>query len=46
MLTIIIALANVTTLAVNLYMLWTIRKFLIATAKKTIDKVEDQIKKI
>jgi hypothetical protein len=46
MMTTIIALANITTLIVNLYMLWTIRKFLIATAKKTIDKVEDQIKKI
>ena len=46
MMTTLIVLANITTLIVNLYMLWTIRKFLLATAKKTADKIEETIKKI
>jgi hypothetical protein len=46
MITTIIALANITTLIVNLYTLWTIRKFLLATAKKTVDEIEETVKKI
>jgi hypothetical protein len=46
MLTTLAIISSLTTIAVNAYTLWTIRKFISSTAKKAADEVKDIVKKI
>jgi NADH:ubiquinone oxidoreductase subunit 4 (subunit M) len=38
--------ASITSIIVNIYTLWSVRKVILGGVKKTVDKIEEQVKKI